>query len=75
LAIRADKTLLPLDQMLLYATTRDSAKITGTLDWEEFVLTAAEKLPPTAKSISLYLLYLPRTTGAAYFDDIRLEFN
>jgi len=75
LAVRADGTPFPEDHILLYNTTRDQLIITSRSDWQEYTLPLTDIIPPSTKSISLYLLCLPRTTGSVYFDDIRLEFD
>lgn len=74
LAILTDKTKTPLGDLLSYDTTRDQITINGDFDWKEYELTTAEPLSPATQSVTLYLLYLPRTTGAIYFDNIRLEY-
>jgi hypothetical protein len=73
LAIRTDETSFPGDKILSYASTRDKFTITGTVDWQEYILTMDESISPRAKSVSIYLLYLPRTQGSVFFDNITLE--
>ncbi|MBN1798105.1 MAG: FecR domain-containing protein [Spirochaetales bacterium] len=75
LAVRADETVFPSNRILLYNTTRDQIVITGSSDWQEYTLALKGKIPANTKSISIYLLYLPRTTGSVYFDDIRLKLD
>jgi hypothetical protein len=75
LTVRADETAFPANRILLFNTTRDQLVITGSSDWQEYSLALKGKIPMSAKSISIYLLYLPRTTGSVYFDDIGIEFN
>jgi hypothetical protein len=75
LAILTDKTDLPLGDPLSYDSTRDRTAIKGSFDWKEYKLTTAGPISAQTGSITLYLLYLPRTTGAVYFDNITLEYE
>ena len=69
IAIRVDDTTTALQ----FSTTQGNIYIGGTFDWKTYTV----KLPGVssqAKYIVVYLVYLPSTTGAAYFDDASLVF-
>ena len=47
--------------------------ITGTFDWKEQSIKMT-KVGENIKSLTVYLVYLPNTTGEVYFDDISLTY-
>ena len=74
IAIRADDTASPMGYSEQFITTQGTTGITGTFDWTTYTV----RLPAiqnNIKSVTIYLLFLPRTTGTAYFDDPALQTN
>ena len=58
---------------LQFSSTQNNISITGTFDWTTYSI-ALPNLT-SGKYIDVYLVYLPGTTGKAYFDDISLMYN
>lgn len=46
--------------------------ITGSKDWTTYDVTLGD-VPQHIRSITVYLIYLPGTTGSAYFDDVEMR--
>ncbi|PHN07005.1 hypothetical protein [Flavilitoribacter nigricans] len=57
-----------------FATTQGVSPISGTFDWTEYSLSLGP-IEATTKSLTVYLVYHPGTTGDVYFDDVSLEFE
>lgn len=51
----------------------DKAPIVGTFDWTKYEVTL-DKLDEDVACVSVFLQFLPNTTGTVYFDDIYLLF-
>jgi hypothetical protein len=73
LTVRADDTSAPEGQAELYATTQGLKSITGSRDWFEYMVFLPPHARKNIKSITIYLIMLPQTTGTVYFDDVSLE--
>ena len=73
IAIRGDDTESPQVPGEQFATTQGTISITGNFDWKEQSI-KMDKVGENIKSLTVYLLYLPNTTGEAYFDDISLTY-
>ena len=71
IAVRADDTEQPNGYAEEFATTQGTVEIVGSAGWREYSVTLGY-VPPTAKSITVYLIYMPGTSGTVYFDDITL---
>src|SRR6185436_3602573 len=54
-----------------FATTQDQTPITGSSDWQDYSVTLVN-INSNIKTITVYLLLLPNTTGEVYFDDLSL---
>jgi len=61
-------------QNLQISSTQGNQTINGTFDWKTYTVNLAS-LTSQAKYIIVYLVYLPGTTGKAYFDDVSLTHN
>ena len=70
LAIRGDK----VDQPVFFVSTEGKTLINGTKDFTEYTVTL-DSYPGGIDNLLIFLLYLPQTTGAVYFDDISLTVN
>ena len=57
-----------------YTSTEGVTPITGTADFKEYTLTWPS-LPAATTHVYVLLAYLPKTTGAVYFDDVALSVN
>lgn len=57
-----------------FVSTEGTISITGTFDWTPYTIDLVD-LQSSVKTIYIFLIYLPNTTGAAYFDDITLTRN
>ena len=71
IAIRVDGVTTP---DLQFSTTQNSLFIGGTFDWKTYTV-KLNSVNGQAKYIIVYLVYLPTTTGKAYFDDVSLTHN
>ena len=71
IAIRGDKgnTL-----GVFFATTQGKTPITGTRDFTEYSV-VLDSFPGGIDNLLVYLVYLPKTTGSVYFDDLSLTVN
>jgi hypothetical protein len=56
---------------LQFATTQGDISITGTFDWSTYSVSLST-LSTDVYHIVVFLIYLPKTTGTVYFDDIKL---
>lgn len=73
IALRGDNALDLSGSAEQFATTAGSISITGVFDWKEYKV-KLDKVEATTFSLSVFLLYLPNTTGEVYFDDIELVY-
>jgi hypothetical protein len=72
IAIRGDDTDVPKGPAEAFATTQGWPTLDGTADWTN-VDVELRGVPSDVKSITVYLIYLPHTTGIVYFDDVNLS--
>ena len=56
---------------LQFATTQGDISITGTFNWSTYSVSLST-LSTNVYRIVIFLIYLPKTTGTVYFDDIKL---
>jgi hypothetical protein len=75
LTLRADDTKEPSGKAEMYATTQGKRIIKGSEDWTEYTLSFSAPLLKEMKSITIYLIVLPATSGGIYFDDITLSYE
>jgi hypothetical protein len=73
IAIRTDDTTMPSGRAEQFITTENLSPMTGSFDWSERIITLAN-VKPTSKSITVYFIYLPNTTGEVYFDNASLTY-
>ena len=73
LVIRGDDTPNPSGNAEQFITTQVSLPISGTFDWTDYSVTL-DHVDASTRSLIVYLVYLPDTTGEVYFDDISLTF-
>jgi hypothetical protein len=59
---------------LQFETTQGMVNINGTFDWSTYTLSLSN-VKSNITSIFVFLLYLPKTTGTVYFDDVTLSYN
>jgi hypothetical protein len=71
-AVRGDNTRNPSGMAEAFYTTQYKIPIIGTEDWKDYNLIVTD-IPETIKCLTVYLLFLPQTTGTVYFDDITLK--
>jgi hypothetical protein len=57
-----------------FYTTEGTTTINQTFDWKTYTL-KAPAIPENVKTIHVFFLILPNTTGTAYFDDASLTHN
>ncbi len=69
IAVRVDDVVAEVDND--FASTQFIFDITGTSDWQYFTVSIPE-VTVTPGWLSVFLVYLPNTTGTAYFDDLSL---
>lgn len=74
IAIRADDTPQVQGTGEQFATTQGTSPISGTFNWTEFSI-GLGTVESNIQSITVYLVYLPNTTGTVYFDDVSLTFE
>jgi hypothetical protein len=72
LVIRGDDTLVPSGSAEAFISTQNRIAITGVQDWTEYSITM-NWVPWGMKSITVYLVFLPETTGTVFFDAVSLE--
>lgn len=72
MGIRGDNTPGPQGYADGFATTENAAPISGSAGWTEHSLRLSNPLPNGLESITVYLVYLPDTTGSVSFDAIEL---
>lgn len=74
IAIRGDDTPEISGTGEQFATTQGFSPISGTFDWTVYSLNLGT-VEPTIESLTVYLTYLPNTTGTVFFDDVSLGFE
>jgi hypothetical protein len=67
IVIRGDDTPQPTGSSEVFATTQGQTPITGTQDWTEYTVTLDE-VPFSIQGLTIYLVFLPETTGTVSFD-------
>jgi hypothetical protein len=73
IAIRADNALSPTNTGSSFVTTQGGIQINGTFDWKSYTVKMSS-LRNDALYVYVFLVYLPGTTGTAYFDDVTLAY-
>ena len=74
IVIRGDESSSPEGDAETFVTTQGTIDISGTHDWKEYQLSQLENMPASIKSVTVYLLLLPNTTGTVWFDEVELEY-
>lgn len=72
IAVRCDDELRPSGVAEAFFTTQGSYLLAGTEDWDQYTITTTD-IPTNTKSMTVYLIFLPQTTGTVYFDNISLN--
>jgi len=72
-AIRGDNTTQPTGTGEQFVTTQGTSTISDTFDWTDYSIKLSN-VDASTKSLTVYLNYLPNTTGEVYFDDISLAY-
>ncbi len=70
IAIRGDKG----SQVMFFQTTQGTTPITGTSEFKQYSVTL-DNYPGNIDNLLVFMVYLPRTTGHVYFDDLMLTVN
>jgi hypothetical protein len=70
LAIRGDKN----NKDVFFVSTQGKTSITGTQEFTEYSV-VIDSYPGNIDNLQIFLVYLPRTTGYVYFDDVSLVVN
>lgn len=73
IAIRTDDTEIVSGRAEQFITTENLSPITGIFDWTEKTI-ALSNIRSSSKSITVYFIYLPNTTGEVYFDNASLTY-
>jgi hypothetical protein len=63
-----------VSSQLQISSTEGSQNIVGTFDWKSYSIKLAS-VSSQAKTIYVFLVLLPNTTGKAYFDDVSFTYN
>ncbi len=71
IAIRGDDTVPPSGAAEAFSSTEGVTTINGMFDWTTFQVKLTTPSAPI-NSVTIYLLYLPGTSGKVYFDDAKL---
>ncbi len=72
IVIRCDDTVNREGEPEQFATTQSITTIEGTKEWTYYSLELGERIKSTIKSITVFLLVLPDTSGTVYFDNASL---
>lgn len=59
---------------VFFVSTEGKTTITGTKEFTEYNVTV-DSFPGNVDNLVLFLVYLPKTTGSVYFDDVSLTTN
>ncbi len=70
IAIRCDGATPDLQ----FETTQSVVNINGTFDWTTYTVSLSN-VKSNVTSIYVFLIYLPKTTGTVYFDDVTLTYK
>lgn len=73
IVLRGDDSTYPDGSAEQFVTTQGTIPISGIFDWKEQSIKMT-KVGENIKSLTVYLVYLPNTTGEVYFDDISLTY-
>lgn len=73
IVIRGDDNYSLYSRAEQFVTTQGESPIIGTFDWTEYSITL-DNVDATTIMLTVYLVYLPNTTGEVYFDDISLTY-
>jgi hypothetical protein len=73
IAIRGDITNSPSGGSEQFVTSQYATRISGTFDWKEYSIRMSN-IKASIQSLTVYLIFLPNTTGEAYFDNISLYY-
>jgi hypothetical protein len=76
LSIYGHDTVIPLytSNVIQTVSSSDTQTITGAFDWTTYSVKLT-KIQSTVKSITVYVIMNPATTGKVYFDDASLRTN
>ena len=74
IALRGDKLVNGQNTQVFFTTTQGKASITGTDEFKTYSVTL-DSYPGNVDTLIIFLVYLPETTGAVYFDDVSLAVN
>lgn len=74
IVIRGDDSPLADGSREQFATTQGNSPIGGAFNWTKFSI-GLGTVEPNIQSITVFLVYLPNTTGNVYFDDVSLTFE
>lgn len=72
IAIRGDDTMEPSGYAETFASTESRVPVNGNVGWGTLDV-ELDQYPAGIQSITVYLIFLPGTTGAASFDDVVLS--
>jgi|GEM_PF-950783 hypothetical protein len=73
IALRGDDTTSPSGPDAQFISTQYKTKITGQFNWKEYSI-KLDNVDSSTQSLTVYLIYLPKTTGHVFFDDISLTY-
>ena len=74
IALRGDKMVNGRNTQVFFTTTQGKMSITGTNEFKTYSVTL-DSYPGNIDNLIIFLVYLPETTGAVYFDDVSLAVN
>lgn len=74
IAIRADKTTTPNGNSEYFYSSEGRNIIIGNKDWMEYSIKLNAMINDDIKSVTIYLILLPETSGTVYFDEISLSY-
>jgi hypothetical protein len=72
IAIRGDDTDPIRGAAEAFASTQGIVKVDGTSDWTTLDVDLQD-MPNDVRVVTIYLIYLPHSTGTVYFDDVKLS--
>ena len=73
IVIRGDDTQQPSGVGEQFVSTQGVTPISGTFDWMDYSV-QLPAIDTNIKGLTVYLVFLPTTSGEVYFDDISLTF-
>lgn len=73
IAIRGDDATSVNGFAKQFATTQGTSPISGIFDWTDYSI-KLNTIDPSIQSLTIYLIYLPDTTGNVYFDNVSLTY-